>query len=421
MSIFSKLNLLKLMDKYFTKCPFCNDLWDTPNNVPKTFDDTSLYKQILAKKIVKEYLGNLNENEFRNIYYELKDFVNANDVFPINEDLEAVRPSKFDTIIEKYKNLHNKYHDFEEQNRKEFLVFYADSVKEQIKYKWDNYIPSLEEFYTCCPVCRAFVKSSLTGKESTYGSLDIWQEFNLTGLLEKAISSKKYEIQEKIEKESINYLKPFTSMFVRGELGIELKNPKECPSVLYIPAIMEGVAVGEVYIHDATSLKEVWVPGTVKIVAFPNCNNLEKVHLNEGLKIINNFIGCYKLKSIQIPNSVEEIGNWAFLNCTSLEDINLPKSIKTIGSLIFGFLWDWNFFYDDSRYSRYFVDTGPRQEIKRKHLNIIIPNDINRSIFFKKEYYVSFDKSFYSFSNTANYISFSTQAEIRNLGYNGDF
>ena len=43
------------------------------------------------------------------------------------------------------------------------------------------------------------------------------------------------------------------------------------------------------------------------------------------------FYYCESLETIEIPNSVEEIGKEAFEGCSALKSIKIPKSVKKIG------------------------------------------------------------------------------------------
>ena len=47
------------------------------------------------------------------------------------------------------------------------------------------------------------------------------------------------------------------------------------------------------------------------------------------------FSGCTSLTSIEIPNSVATIGDFAFENCTSLTNIVIPNSVTSIGEYAF--------------------------------------------------------------------------------------
>ena len=58
-----------------------------------------------------------------------------------------------------------------------------------------------------------------------------------------------------------------------------------------------------------------------------------------GTKIIDNETIPKKIKksitSITIPDSVTEIGEYAFYDCKYAKTINIPKSVKTIGEYAF--------------------------------------------------------------------------------------
>ena len=42
------------------------------------------------------------------------------------------------------------------------------------------------------------------------------------------------------------------------------------------------------------------------------------------------------LESIELPNNLESIGNYAFNNCTMLESIEMSNSVAYVGSSAFG-------------------------------------------------------------------------------------
>lgn len=64
-------------------------------------------------------------------------------------------------------------------------------------------------------------------------------------------------------------------------------------------------------------IRSVSLPGTVKRIgsrAFADCENLEQVHLSEGLEQLENnaFTGCLSLKEIRLPRSLRTVTGWAF-------------------------------------------------------------------------------------------------------------
>ena len=67
---------------------------------------------------------------------------------------------------------------------------------------------------------------------------------------------------------------------------------------------------------------EVWVPE--KIEGIP-------------VKIITKktFLSRKQLRKVVLPETVEEIGDWAFAYCTNLENVWLPKKEMKLGNRIF--------------------------------------------------------------------------------------
>ena len=66
---------------------------------------------------------------------------------------------------------------------------------------------------------------------------------------------------------------------------------------------------------------------------FISCPNLNHVELPNGWERIplNEFAYCFSLYDIELPDSIETIGDWAFL-ASGLVHINLPRSLTSIGN-----------------------------------------------------------------------------------------
>lgn len=87
---------------------------------------------------------------------------------------------------------------------------------------------------------------------------------------------------------------------------------------------------------DCSGLISVEIPNSVQEIgqnAFSGCKNLTSIIIPNSVKEIGLFAfsGCTSLTSIVIPNSVKEIGPDSFSGCTSLTSINIPNSVQEIG------------------------------------------------------------------------------------------
>jgi len=105
-------------------------------------------------------------------------------------------------------------------------------------------------------------------------------------------------------------------------------------------------------------LKEVRLPSTIRgigIGAFNGCDKLEEINLPNSIQYMedNVFSGCTSLNHvilpkqlswiapelfdssgiefITIPNSITEIGYWAFWGCENLKSLTIPESVTKIG------------------------------------------------------------------------------------------
>lgn len=67
--------------------------------------------------------------------------------------------------------------------------------------------------------------------------------------------------------------------------------------------------------------------------AFQRCESLETVTIQSDITAVGKqaFLNCKRLKSVNLPSSVQEIGYEAFCN-TALESFTLPKGVTTLGT-----------------------------------------------------------------------------------------
>ena len=68
--------------------------------------------------------------------------------------------------------------------------------------------------------------------------------------------------------------------------------------------------------------------------AVAHCN--QSLFLTSMTKIGHSaFENCRSLKSIIIPDGLQEIGDYAFVNCKSLQSVIIPDSLKFTGNALF--------------------------------------------------------------------------------------
>ena len=104
--------------------------------------------------------------------------------------------------------------------------------------------------------------------------------------------------------------------------------------------VPEGVVAIEMdAFANCGGLKSVTIPGSVKDIgqfAFRKCLDLTVVKIHDGVTTIGKcaFKECKDLKDVAIPGSVKNIGDSAFEGC-GLVSLRLPKGVTTIGKSAF--------------------------------------------------------------------------------------
>ena len=119
--------------------------------------------------------------------------------------------------------------------------------------------------------------------------------------------------------------------------AITAQNIKEGVTILGVTGILESSNIGQLISGEITTLN---IPDNVTKIrdyAFQKCSNLSTITIPESVTTIGTyaFRNCTSLTNITIPNSVTTIGTYAFSDCTSLTNITIPNSVTTIGSYAF--------------------------------------------------------------------------------------
>lgn len=113
-------------------------------------------------------------------------------------------------------------------------------------------------------------------------------------------------------------------------------------SAIQVPATLGGypvTAIGAEAFYDA-DFTSVDLPDSVTSIgnyAFGECTKLVSCSLPKGLTAIGEGVFMYnwKLTDIDIPNTVTSIGKYAFFQCEKLETIKFPDGLVTIGDNAF--------------------------------------------------------------------------------------
>lgn len=103
----------------------------------------------------------------------------------------------------------------------------------------------------------------------------------------------------------------------------------------------EGVkTIPHAICKEMSKLTSINIPNSVTSIgnyAFQDCKNITSIILPNSVTSIGSyaFNGCTKLKSITIPNSVTEIKDHTFTNCPNLQSVTLPSYLTSIGQYAF--------------------------------------------------------------------------------------
>ena len=91
------------------------------------------------------------------------------------------------------------------------------------------------------------------------------------------------------------------------------------------------------YTSGDHNLIKVTLPESIEFIgqcAFIWCTNLEEINFPEGLSQISNsaFVGCEKLKNVVLPEWLEKVEATVFSSCISINDITIPENVNEIES-----------------------------------------------------------------------------------------
>ena len=100
------------------------------------------------------------------------------------------------------------------------------------------------------------------------------------------------------------------------------------------------VKIGTTAFSGCESLKNINIPDTVDELGdavFEYCSSLENATVGENVYSLplRTFYECTSLNNVKLPEKLREIGDSAFYKCTSLEKIDIPEKLTSIRNYAF--------------------------------------------------------------------------------------
>ena len=121
-------------------------------------------------------------------------------------------------------------------------------------------------------------------------------------------------------------------------------------TVTYEDVVYSVTSIGQLAFLAAHSLTSITIPNSVTSIgdgAFYACSGLTSIRVEDGNTVYDSREDCnaiietatntliYGCQSTVIPNSVTNIGFYAFGNCSNLTSITIPNSVTSIGEQAF--------------------------------------------------------------------------------------
>lgn len=132
--------------------------------------------------------------------------------------------------------------------------------------------------------------------------------------------------------------KSFTRAFFSKTIG-NIRIAPENEALTLVDGVLYSKDMKAIY-YVPTETEQINIPETVEEIAdhaFLNCDKLTSVTLPQSVARIGvkTFQGCSSLTNISIPDGVKEVLMAAFNNCTNLKKVTLPDSLTSITAYAF--------------------------------------------------------------------------------------
>lgn len=138
----------------------------------------------------------------------------------------------------------------------------------------------------------------------------------------------------------------FLTFQIEGDGAVLIKCDESATGEITVPDAIGGVPVKRIASAEllggrfgafgsCEGITKLNLPDSITQIddaAFIYCSKLAEINIPAGVTEIgsNCFDGCESLKKIDIPDGVKSIGNNAFAGCKSLEEITIPEGVTSI-------------------------------------------------------------------------------------------
>lgn len=104
-----------------------------------------------------------------------------------------------------------------------------------------------------------------------------------------------------------------------------------CNKLIEVTVPQNVTEVGISVLYENKSLTKVTIEAALEDInsMCGNCSALQDIQLPENLRVLSGFYGCYSLKELTIPETVECIRESAFVG-TKIESLMIPEGVKEI-------------------------------------------------------------------------------------------
>lgn len=149
---------------------------------------------------------------------------------------------------------------------------------------------------------------------------------------------------------SIPYDKMFTYKVSNDKITITGLKPEVKTSSIIIPDTISNKQVSFIAtsaFKNNSKIVSITIPDSVTDIglwAFSGCTGLTSVTIGNGVTSISGyaFSGCKGLTSVTIPDSVKSIGDYAFYGCSGLKSIKFNGTIEQWDTISQGSHWTQN-------------------------------------------------------------------------------